>query len=317
MNFKKMGINFLTLAFVGLFIAGCNENDPTPPGGDDMTPPTNLMASSGNTEVRLSWTASTTTGAVYEVAVDDVVVASDLTGTAYTATGLTNGTVYEFTVTAVNPDDDEDVASASALSWAPADRYAADGDQPAQQIRIYEKESAKGSGLAIDTRNPFNGPSNVSLAASSTDLARAQLALFVESDDQTFRFGPAWGFSVSDYANRAQFDQTTVISDDFFLVDVNTADPIKSFDNWFLDEELSTFFAANRTTAYGNLTDRTDTKGYGFIIRTGNSAANYHYARVIVVPNTNGEILQGSGDEQYVTLVVSYQNAVNVPYAKK
>lgn len=69
--------------------------------------PTNLVAVAGNTQVSLSWTASsgatsynvkraTTSGGPYTT------IASNITTTSYTNTGLTNGTTYYYVVTAVN-----------------------------------------------------------------------------------------------------------------------------------------------------------------------------------------------------------------------
>jgi hypothetical protein len=67
--------------------------------------PANLSASAGNAQVSLSWSASTgatgynvkrTTGGNY------VTIASNVTATSYTDTGLSNGTTYYYIVTAVN-----------------------------------------------------------------------------------------------------------------------------------------------------------------------------------------------------------------------
>jgi chitin-binding protein len=69
--------------------------------------PTGVTASAGNAQVALSWSAasgatgynvkrSTTNGGPYSN------VASNVTGTSYTNTGLTNGTTYYYVVTAVN-----------------------------------------------------------------------------------------------------------------------------------------------------------------------------------------------------------------------
>jgi aryl-phospho-beta-D-glucosidase BglC (GH1 family) len=71
------------------------------------TPPTNLTGTAGNAQVALSWTASsgatsytvkraTTSGGAYTN------VATGITSTSYTNTGLTNGTTYYFVVSAVN-----------------------------------------------------------------------------------------------------------------------------------------------------------------------------------------------------------------------
>jgi len=70
-------------------------------------PPTALTAAAGNAQVTLSWTASsgaasynvkraTTSGGPYTT------VATGVTGTTYTNTGLTNGTTYYYVVSAVN-----------------------------------------------------------------------------------------------------------------------------------------------------------------------------------------------------------------------
>jgi fibronectin type 3 domain-containing protein len=69
--------------------------------------PANLVAVAGNSQVSLSWTASTgatsytvkrstTSGGAYSN------VATGITATSYTNTGLTNGTVYYYVVTALN-----------------------------------------------------------------------------------------------------------------------------------------------------------------------------------------------------------------------
>jgi lysophospholipase L1-like esterase/fibronectin type 3 domain-containing protein len=74
----------------------------TPP-----SPPTGLSAVAGNTQITLSWTASS--GATsYNVKRSTVsggpytTLATGITATTYTNTGLTNGTVYYYVVSAVN-----------------------------------------------------------------------------------------------------------------------------------------------------------------------------------------------------------------------
>jgi len=77
--------------------------------------PTNLIAVAGDTEVTLSWTDSTWNGGVYDITGYNiqqssdsgstwttVVSDTDSLDTAYTVTGLTNGTSYQFRVASVN-----------------------------------------------------------------------------------------------------------------------------------------------------------------------------------------------------------------------
>src|SRR5690606_6543834 len=75
--------------------------------GDVPSAPTGLIAASGNAQVQLSWNAvsgatgynvkrSTTSGGPYTN------VQTNVSGTSFTDTGLTNGTTYYYVVTAVN-----------------------------------------------------------------------------------------------------------------------------------------------------------------------------------------------------------------------
>ena len=70
------------------------------------TAPTGLTATSGNTQVILTWTAVTgaTSYSLYRATVSgaETLYKTNLTGTTYTDTGLTDGTVYFYTLSAVN-----------------------------------------------------------------------------------------------------------------------------------------------------------------------------------------------------------------------
>jgi hypothetical protein len=79
-------------------------------GGSGSAPaaPTGLSASAGNSQVSLTWTASSgaTSYNVYRGTTaggeSTTAIATGLTGTTYTNTGLTNGTTYYYKVAAVN-----------------------------------------------------------------------------------------------------------------------------------------------------------------------------------------------------------------------
>ena len=79
------------------------------PGGSPAAPaaPTGVTATAGNAQVTLSWTASAgaTSYTVERATVNGgpyTAVASGVTTTSYTNTGLTNGTTYYYVVVAVN-----------------------------------------------------------------------------------------------------------------------------------------------------------------------------------------------------------------------
>jgi subtilisin family serine protease len=96
------GVHIGPLPNVVAAIQQLNTTTPTIPAA-----PTNLVATAGNAQASLTWTASagatsyavlrsTTSGSGYTT------VASNLTATNYVNTGLTNGTPYFFVVTATN-----------------------------------------------------------------------------------------------------------------------------------------------------------------------------------------------------------------------
>jgi len=86
--------------------AASNEVAITPVGAPAA--PANLMARAGNGKAALSWSASAGASSynVYSGTApggeSTTPIATDVTSTSYTATGLTNGTTYYFTVAAVN-----------------------------------------------------------------------------------------------------------------------------------------------------------------------------------------------------------------------
>jgi autotransporter-associated beta strand protein len=95
-----------------------------------ILPPTNLAALPGNASALLSWTASSSAStASYSVKRATVsggpytTVATGVTGTAYTDTGLTNGITYYYVVAAVGTDSATADSAQASVSVGPATPY--------------------------------------------------------------------------------------------------------------------------------------------------------------------------------------------------
>ncbi len=100
--YGSVSFNYTLAAGAGVTFTWSGTSNPTPPAA-----PANLTAVAGNAQISLSWSASsgatsytikrsTTSGGPYTN------VATGITTTSYTNTGLTNGTTYYYVVTAVN-----------------------------------------------------------------------------------------------------------------------------------------------------------------------------------------------------------------------
>jgi hypothetical protein len=312
MKFKHLLMSGLIAALAGFFVVGCNEN-PDDPGngngnGDDVVAPSNLQAvSMSATSVGLMWTASTTAGVTYTVKVTEgsssVTTIPDIATTTHTVSGLTEGTVYVFTVIAVDADDHE--SDPITVTWAPASRYTQDADNTTMEINIYEFDSPNGSGLILDPIT--GGPSTESMSASNPNIGDVQFAFNINGDG-TFSFGPSFGYPTTIFQAADETDQNVFISDQAFTT--------TGLDAWYMNAPLTSLIT-NKQAPFTNLQEeRTDGNGYAFAVRTGASAANYRYARIFLKPGGNGKIVRGTAPNRFINLVISYQNFAGIPYAK-
>ncbi|HYV35366.1 MAG TPA: fibronectin type III domain-containing protein, partial [Gemmataceae bacterium] len=114
-TFTNSGLsNGVTFFFKVTAVGASGESQPsaevfaTPQPPAIAAPPTNPIATPGNTQIVLSWTASTgaTTYNVYRSLTANAetgpAIATGLSATSFTNTGLTNGVTYYYKVTAVN-----------------------------------------------------------------------------------------------------------------------------------------------------------------------------------------------------------------------
>ena len=296
---------------IGFAVQGCNENPVDDPGtgGTAPLPATNVQAVSlSATTVGVKWTASADTGTItYRVAWHLEGNAAADSGSVDVASGTTSKTMtvqagkeYEFEVFAVRGGKS---STAAAVHWAGATRY---GNTVA--IKLYEDESSNPSGLTLDpSLTTSGGPEVVSVSNSNPNLGNVQLAIYTKSDDPSnFLIGSA--YAIIEYANSNSFNQNTYISDSAWAT--------PSLDGWYLTKPLSTWFtkSGGNSSAF-SLPIAQTSNGQVFYVRTGATAANYHYARIFV-KNVSGKMLQGTAPNRFVELEISYQNGANLPYAK-
>ncbi len=286
---------FLTLS--ALIFTACEEDSDDPVSADKPLPaaPTNLRATSlSSTEVQLKWDRSASHDsswfAGYELTITG---GSPMTPIKigkvdnYKVTGLQEGVIYTFTLKSVNTDNKTSTGSTSVI-WSPASRFV-DSD-----IRMYVFESTNGSGLTLYGAN--NKPQNL----KATERAQWHLGL----DNRTT--GALWFGSAK-------------------LIDIGTATPTdkveiadtywetNSLDNVLEKAALNTYNFAERRV---NLLQLDKGTGLVFVVRVMRQGqTNWNYAKVLVERGSGG-FLQGTGNDRYIQMKISYQKTVGVPYAK-
>ena len=307
MKFKHLLMSGLIMALAGFFVVGCNENpdDPNDPNPDEVAPPTGLMAVSMDGAVMLKWTASADAD-TYVVTWDDGTTelsTEDITYTEYKVEGLTNGTVYTFSVVAVDAAAEE--SDAATISWAAALRYTNDRDKGGI-LRIYARSVPspdKGTGIVIQQTGAFNA----SVGPTSAFLSQIQLIADVQSN--FVRIGAPKSFT--EFGQVAQFRNDVQISDNYVELS-----PTVGLDGWYNSASLEGLFTTNNTSNF-NIQDQLSAgAGAAFAMRWG-TAGSYRYARVFVVPGANGKLVQTDNEgDPFVEIRISYQSAQGVPYAK-
>lgn len=315
MKFKQFLFAAFIAAFAGMAMVGCNENDPNDPGdpGDGPAAVTNLEAvSKNNTTVGLRWTASS--GAdEYEVTVRTGatdMMDTTLTGTQVDISGLTAGTIYTFAVVAVDTDltSADDRSAEKTINWSPAWRYESDS-KVTTSLRIYPRSVVgKGSGIVITN----NGAYNASVAGSGPDINAIQLIADVDAGGATFTIGTPKAAAFSSFTNFPNFRSDVQVSDASVEID-----PATGLSGWYRSASLEPLFSSAGGTKSFTFGDKlASNNGVGFAVRWG-SAGAYRYARVYVVPNSSGQLIQSDGGgDRYIEVRISYQDAAGVPYAK-
>lgn len=281
---------------VAIVLVSCDSTtDPADPGV--ITPPgapTELMATSIDSgTIRIRWTAADTgvaaTGFIVVVEEDgsnnpQELPISDGSTRTINISNLTNATVYNFTVYALN--DTARSGQSPTIRWAPANRYTTD-------IRLYETSSSMGSGLML--------PNTAGLTIGQGGM----WDLCLDTRGEIFDIGSPRLSSYTDEQMPPEFPNGDVARETLIgktWTNVTSLDDIyESADltQETLEEKLITF---NDADAAGS--------AFAFVVKTSSG----NYAKVMVTA-VDGKILQGTADDRYIDLVVSYQSGADVPYA--
>lgn len=302
--FKKLLSSYLLIILSVLVFSACEETTTTTEN-PLVSGPDSLKATSINeTTVRLRWKLSAdesksyfkdyvlyiTPGAFQPKVLDKGTNTIDVTG-------LTDGIIYTFELKSRNTDNKESTTSAS-IKWSPAFRFTTNiNDEP---IRIYETASVLGSGLQL--YEPTSGKPKTLKVASGEYW---NLGLYSKNNEVSI-YSANYMYNNNLYNFPTAPSYITEISEDIFLTN--------TLDNVFDSQALS---AKNFSTNYYiDLTDPDLKNGAVFIVRTkATGQTDWNYAKVLLKPSTSG-LLQGTADNRYVELVISYQKKAGVPYAK-
>lgn len=262
--------------------------------------PTDLQATSVNaTTLHLTWTSSTDEGnadfsgyqlnwsangeAQTPVQIDPAAATNPLP-----IENLTEGVEYTFTMYTIDNDGYLSV-DPTTVTWSPASRY----DESVfggSTINVYETTSDFGSGL--DLYDPAQDGTMSKAVSSSAD---ANLALDTRNG---IEFGSAsqinysYGGGTPNSAEIGEVVEVSELNNEFNVIPLDQ-------DNY--DEKVLDLNDYNGSIVMNVRVFDTNTN-------------QYNYGRVLI--RNNGGWLEGSGDDEYIVVEVSYQKEAGVPYAK-
>jgi hypothetical protein len=300
--FRMMTLVALAAMFSSAFTACDNSTDPI-----DTDPvvaaPTNLKAASADGAILLTWTASYDESAdnfgSYELSIlnksTNETLAPRTAGKGITSIrvdGLTNGVRYQFTLRSLTNLGKESSSFAS-VEWSPAVRQNTDNN--GLVIKVYATTSSFNS--AIDL---YNDAFKAEVIPQSGQVFRDRGDLYVYAAGTTSALEIISPDQANNKGMETQFSSSTPLD----------------FDN--LDGQLSSDPPAEGTYNLNKLTIATGsaTSGriyFGRIIR----GTDKFYFRMLIKKGSGGSLIQGSGNDRFIEMAVSFQNAPNNPFAKK
>ena len=307
MKFTKTLPMFL-IALIAILIASCSDST-TGPQEDTRTPgkPDSAEATTTNdSTIRVRWKASIDendsafAGYIVKMTDENGTVTTDTVPKNYNPlqiTGLDAGVIYTFEISALFKNGKS--SAATVVSWSPAYRFTTSADG-LSTIKLYETASSLGSG--VDAYDPeTKGPKTLTVANGefwTLGLDTRNNKIIIASPSEiSYNYPGTPGY--------------TEISKEFW--DSPSLDII--YDSKALNYDEEKFIPRQIT-----LNDSTvDVKSnLVLIIRTKESGENdWHYAKVMIKKDINGEWLQGNAPNRYVEVEISYQTKANVPYAKR
>lgn len=205
--------------------------------------------------------------------------------------GLQSNTEYTFTIKANYSNDSS--SAPVAIKWATAYRFDKNINDDTEVIKVYESASDFGSGLVLYTMQGTTAGSVAKKVANSVDW---DLALNTQTTGK-IKFGTAKGIG---YSYSAGQPGVTEVTDPILADKLNDVYDSQGLDTKNFKEQ--------------NVDLSNYTKNIVFYARKV-VGGDYYYAKVLVKTGANG-FLQGSGNNRYVEVEVSYQATKNLPYAK-
>ncbi|MBU3742850.1 MAG: fibronectin type III domain-containing protein [Candidatus Kapabacteria bacterium] len=309
---NRLNINMLMVALAAIAVIGCETTtEPTEPTLPSPLAPTALAAKSNNeTSIGLKWTRSgadtvkQTSFLIEYNAVGSMtkltLPVTDTAARTVTITGLTEGTIYEFVVYALN--DTVKSPASPKVQWAPARR-----GENVPPYRLYSSaSSSQGSGLGIF--RAVGAPSVLTISSGGEwDLC------FDDKESGNPKIGSPGQSNYVD-ANYAfpngQVAKTVYFSD---AVYVNAS----SLDDIYESEAL-TLPGSNGEKMFPINALPDSESGIAFVMGTRDETTKkYNFAKVLLKKQATGGYIQGSGASSYVEVQISYQTVNDVPYAVK
>jgi hypothetical protein len=292
----------LALSVMAIHFSGCTSNNPASPDDPDVSAPTQVQAASGDSQVILSWVASTSESAtnfgkyvitgLNETTNQTFTVVAPKGTTKFVVDSLQNGTRYWFTVRSETTLGKQST-DFSKIEWAPAVRQNTDLYDDA--ILVYATTSKNNS--AVDLYNAL-GYAEV-IPQSGTDFQdRGDLFVYAASSTS----GSLVITSPSEANNQGLETQFST----------NSGVAVNSLDDQLATSSPNSGSYTATTIPIADASASSNMVYFGRLKR----GTDFYYFRLLIVAR-NGNLVQGSGADRYIELVASYQSTVNVPFAKR